>query len=320
MNSTKELPDSPTSWFYIAKSADITTRPKIFKVGELELVAFRNNLNELLAFQRRCPHMNADLSLGCITSGRLQCSLHRWEFNSSGKCDHIPNQKNTDIPDRVRLKSYPIVERGSLIFVFNNESKLFELPFFPELEESEYTASAVKVINTENEWFVGAANAFDLAHFETVHFRNLLETPKILEDSNYSYRIQLEYEIKGKRFSDRLMKFFFGAKASLDFTVFAGNFILAKTNVKEFKNYMMIVSAPNGKNKSLAYLVIYSKKTLNPLKILKQILQAELSRKFFQDEADTSRGVFIDIKTLGASDQVLGGYLRWLMNLYDKSL
>lgn len=311
MISTRNLPDSPISWFYIAKSNDLTTKPKKFKIGNLELIAFRNNHNKLISFQSRCPHMNADLSLGCLVSNKLQCSLHHWEFDNTGKCEYIPNQ--------AKLKSYPIVERDGFVYVFNNEEKIFELPFFDNLNHNDFSSSAVKIINTENEWFVGAANAFDLVHFETVHSRHLLRDPKITKHSDFSYRIQLDYEIKGKRFSDRLMKLFFGKEASLNFTVFAGNFILAETTVKNFKNYMMIITTPIEKNKSNAHLMIYSKKTLNPLKKLKQKVQAELSRKFFQDEADSSQGVFMDIKNLGPSDLMLKNYLHWLIDLYKKN-
>lgn len=315
MDSTKDLPLSPKSWFYLANVDEISGKPKAFKVANLDIVVFRNEQNIAVAFDRHCPHMNADLALGKVVNNRLQCSLHRWEYDAFGICKHIPNATNDKIPKKAFVKSYPVKERNGFLFIFNNETALFELPFFQGLNSDQYDSSSVQTITIHNAWFVGAANAFDLAHFETVHLRHLLKEPIVSSPHPNAYRIELDYKILGRTLSDRLMKGLYGPRAQLDFTVYAGNFILAVTTVAGLKNYMMIVNGPVGADKAEAKLMVYSKKTHNPFKKIKREIQASFSRKFFQDEANQSQGVFIDNNTLGPNDSVIKNYLKWLMSV-----
>lgn len=294
MESTRDLPLTPSSWFFVAEEKNIDERPVTSSVAGLDIVLFRSN-GKIVAMNRRCPHMNADLALGCVVEGKLRCSLHHKKFSQ---------------------EQFPVQVRHGLVFVFNGEKPLFELPFFEGFHPDSLEPSSVQTIKIENEWFVGAANAFDIAHFETVHLRHLLKAPEVTHPHEYAYRIKLDYEIRGNTLSDRLMKTFYGKRAGLNFTVFAGNFILAVTTVKDLVNYMMIVNAPVEKGKSEAKLMVFSKKTSNPLKMLKREVQANFSQKFFQDEADNSKGVFIDTKTLSSEDKILEQYLNWLMKLY----
>lgn len=316
MNSTKNLPPFPKSWFLIGKSVEFSSKPRSLQVGGCDIVVFRNSANELSAFERRCPHMNADLADGVVVNQNLQCALHRWEFDREGQCQHIPNLAHDKIPAKAKVTIFPIKEQFGFVFFFNDQKALFELPFFQNENADAFESSSRQLIHTHNEWFVGAANAFDIAHFETVHLRHLLSEPVISKPAEHAYRIELNYEIRGNSFSDRLMKIFYGKEAKLDFTVFAGNFILAVTSVKGLKNYMMIVNEPDGTGKSIAHLMVFSKKTNNPFKKLKREIQAGLSRKFFQDEADASIGVFIDTLTLSPNDQIIKDYLLWLMSIY----
>lgn len=295
MESTRDLPAVPTSWFFVDEEKNITEKPLVSNVAGLDIILFRSN-GKIVAMDRRCPHMNADLALGCVSEGKLQCSLHHKKFYK---------------------EAYPVQVQNGLVFLFNGEKALFELPFFEGISPAKLEPSSVKKIEIENEWFVGAANAFDIAHFEIVHLRHLRKKPEVSNPHPWAYRIQLDYEIRGNTFSDQLMKTFYGKSAGLNFTVYGGNFILAVTTVKELVNYMMIVNAPLARGKSEAKLIVFSRKTSNPLKILKRELQAYFSQKFFQDEADSSKGVFIDTKTLTEEDEILEDYVQWLMKRYS---
>jgi len=288
MESTRELPAQPKSWFFVTEEKNITEKPFASNVAGLDIILFRAN-GKIAAMSRRCPHMNADLALGCVVEGKVQCSLHHKKFYQ---------------------EAYPVVVRHGLVFIFNDKKASFDLPFFAGVDPISLLPSTVKPIKLENEWFVGAANAFDIDHFQFVHLRHLLKEPVLSQPDAHSFRIHLDYEIRGTSFSDKLMKFFYGKQASLDFTVYAGNFILAVTTVKKLKNYMMIVNAPVAKGKSEAKIMVFGKS-------LKREIQVYFSQRFFQDEADNSKGVFIDTKTLAPEDAVLKKYLEWLMSYYS---
>lgn len=307
MESSRDLPSAPRSWFFVTEEKNISEKPFASNVAGLDIVLFRAN-GQIAAIDRRCSHMNADLALGRVTDGRLQCSLHHLQFDEKGNCRHGPKAK---------LKSYAVKVRHGFVFLFNDEVPAFDLPFFEGVNPDMLESSSVKNLQMQNEWFVGAANAFDINHFEFVHLRHLLKAPLVSHPDKHSFRIHLEYEIRGNTFSDKLMKLFYGKQASLNFTVYAGNFVLAVTTVKDLVNYMMIVDAPVAKGKAEARLMVYGKKSANPLKALKREVQAHFSQKFFQDEANNSVGVFIDNKKLSAEDSILSQYLNWLMNYYS---
>ncbi len=295
MENTRQLPDQPRSWFLVTEEKNISVKPFASDVAGLDIILFKSN-GKIVAMNRRCPHMNADLALGCVVEGKLQCSLHHKKFYN---------------------ETFPIEVRHGLVFVFNGSKATFTLPFFEGVKPETLEPSLVKPLQLENNWFVGAANAFDVDHFQFVHLRRLLKEPVLRQPDDHSFRIHLDYEICGDTFSDKLMKIFYGKRASLNFTVYAGNFILAVTSVKNLINYMMIVNAPVSQEKSEALLLVFSKKSSNPFKRLKRELQAHFSQKFFQDEADNSKGVFIDTNKLAPEDAVLKHYLEWLMRYYS---
>lgn len=288
MESTRELPPAPKSWFLVTEEKYISDKPFPSSIAGLDIVLFFAH-GKIVAMERRCPHMNADLSLGCVVDNKLQCSLHHKKFYN---------------------ESYPVKVRHGLVFVFNDKKARFDLPFFENVDPLTLKPSSIKTINLANEWFVGAANAFDVDHFQFVHLRRLLKGPILSQPNDHSFRICLDYEIQGNSLSDKLMKLFYGTQASLDFTVYGGNFILAVTTVKDLKNYMMIVNAPVAKGKSEAQIIVFGKS-------FKREIQVYFSQRFFQDEADNSKDAFIDTKTLTAEDAILKKYLDWLMAYYS---
>lgn len=82
-----------------------------FKIKEINLfgneILVLNN-GKYFAFQNRCPHRNAKLSLGKIMSDRIKCSYHGWEFDMDGKCVYVPS---SDSEGHVNLKKYNIKEK-----------------------------------------------------------------------------------------------------------------------------------------------------------------------------------------------------------------
>lgn len=51
------------------------------------------------AFDDRCPHRGAALSLGRVVGGQLQCAYHGWRFDPTGRCVRIPSAPDFVPPD-----------------------------------------------------------------------------------------------------------------------------------------------------------------------------------------------------------------------------
>lgn len=101
------------------------------------VVLFRDTAGKAKALQDRCPHRFAPLSLGRIDGDRIVCGYHGLVFDGSGHCVLNPH-KGQQIPARAKVKSYPIVERHALLWIWMGDPALADaaaIPDFSHLED-----------------------------------------------------------------------------------------------------------------------------------------------------------------------------------------
>ena len=70
----------------------------------------------VVAMEDRCVHRLAPLSLGRCEGESIRCMYHGLLFGADGKCIEIPGQDL--IPPQARVKTYPVVERHSWVWVW----------------------------------------------------------------------------------------------------------------------------------------------------------------------------------------------------------
>lgn len=114
-----------------------------------------------------CPHVGADLAQGCLVDGAVRCAYHHWKFGPNGDCVDIPGE--THIPRAVRIFSYPAAERWGMIWAFNGETPLFDLPELPNVSEDEVVFRAFHRGLRPIEGWIGSSNLVDFQHLQTVH-------------------------------------------------------------------------------------------------------------------------------------------------------
>lgn len=85
------------------------------------LAFYRRDDGSPVALFDRCPHRFAPLTWGkVLDNGRLQCGYHGLEFAPSGTCVHNPFG-NGAIPPSALVRSYPVVEKHRMIWVWPGE-------------------------------------------------------------------------------------------------------------------------------------------------------------------------------------------------------
>jgi phenylpropionate dioxygenase-like ring-hydroxylating dioxygenase large terminal subunit len=148
--------------------------------GEIEQ---RILLNEPIAFYRgddgapvalfdRCPHRFAPLSMGRPCGGnRVQCAYHGLEFDASGRCVHNPNADGR-IPPALRVKSYPVLERHSVVWIWMGEREADpdRIPDFSVLDSS--PAGHVgprRWLKVAANYELMTYNIMDITHTNTLH-------------------------------------------------------------------------------------------------------------------------------------------------------
>ena len=138
-------------------------------MGE-ELVAFRDSRGQIGLLEERCPHRTASLFFGRNEECGLRCVYHGWKFDVAGNCVDMPSEPpGSNFMHKVRLTSYPCVERGGVVWTYMGPPDL--QPGFPEFEWTQVPAAhrfATRHIQECN-WLQALEGGFDTSHLTFLH-------------------------------------------------------------------------------------------------------------------------------------------------------
>lgn len=136
------------------------------------VVLFRNAAGEPQALVDRCPHRFAPLSAGklCDSGNSLQCGYHGLQFNGKGACISNPHGDGK-IPSAAVVRSYPIVEKFGLLWIWMGEVALADAATIPDMScfdrKDNHVASSYLLI--ESNYTLETDNILDLSHIEFLH-------------------------------------------------------------------------------------------------------------------------------------------------------
>lgn len=82
-----------------------------------------------VAFEDRCLHRLAPLSLGRCEGEHLRCMYHGLRFAADGRVVEIPGQER--IPPKAQLRRYPVAERHSWLWVWLGDPALADDTLIP---------------------------------------------------------------------------------------------------------------------------------------------------------------------------------------------
>ena len=115
-------------------------------LGE-ELVAFRDSAGRVGILDEYCAHRCASLFLGRNEESGLRCVYHGWKYDVSGQCVEMPNEPpEHNFTERVRLKSYPVLERAGVIWTYMGPAD--RRPAEPDFEWTRAATTHVYVSKT----------------------------------------------------------------------------------------------------------------------------------------------------------------------------
>lgn len=156
-----------------------------------KIIIYRDPEGKAVAQSAYCPHLGADLSGGEICEGQVRCPYHHWSYDKDGACTKVAS--GTRPPRVARLRNYPVAEKWGIIWVFNGEEPLYEVPGFRGNEE-DYIFKArerEEVIETDS-WIQGS-NGLDFQHLTAVHHMPESMKPETVTYGDYT----IEYDLKG---------------------------------------------------------------------------------------------------------------------------
>lgn len=135
------------------------------------VVLFRTAEGKVSALGGICPHRFAPLHMGAVKGDRLVCGYHGLAFDETGACVNNPHG-NGRIPPAARVRSYPVAEKHSLIWIWMGEDRADPalIPDFGILDpESGLQISRRDWLLMDASWELITDNLLDLSHTAFLH-------------------------------------------------------------------------------------------------------------------------------------------------------
>ena len=82
---------------------------------------FRQSNGDPVALHDVCPHRFVPLSGGKVRGDTIECPYHGLRYGASGVC--VLNPHGPAIPNRAKVKSYPIIEKYDAIWIWTGDSE-----------------------------------------------------------------------------------------------------------------------------------------------------------------------------------------------------
>jgi len=158
-------------WFPVCFSHELKAREPLARtLSGTPLVVFRTASGEPAALLDRCAHRNVPLVPGKVVGEHIACSYHGWEFDRSGRCQHVPGLCGTlDAERGRRVPAYAARDQDGLVWVYSTaDAEPRREPFrFPEVGRG-YTVARREVF-APGTMHATLENALDVPHTAFLH-------------------------------------------------------------------------------------------------------------------------------------------------------
>lgn len=169
------------AWYAAARSDEVTRNLFARELLGEQVVLYRREDGQPVALEDRCPHRFYPLSQGCLKGDRVVCGYHGLEIDPAGSCVRVPGQ--TGVPARAGIRSFPVIDRWQLVWIWGGDPKLADESLVPNLwrnEHPEWDLVIGDVLKVEADYRLLADNLLDTSHVTFLH-KTTLGTPDVAE-------------------------------------------------------------------------------------------------------------------------------------------
>ncbi len=143
-----------------------------------KLIAFRDTSGRLGLIDEFCAHRGVSLWFGRNEHDGIRCPYHGWKFDVTGQCVDVPSEpEESGFSGKIKLKGYPMIERGGVIWVYMGPEEL--KPPLPEWEfatvplAQSYMSKRFQDCN----WLQALEGGIDSSHVSFLHGSSLKHDP-----------------------------------------------------------------------------------------------------------------------------------------------
>lgn len=161
------------SWYVAGFSREVGASLIARTLIDQPVVMYRGADGKVVAMADKCPHRGVPLSMGRLIDDTIRCTYHGIRINSGGQCVRIPCQET--IPDRMRVRTYPVEERYKLVWVWMGEAEQADpalIPDFHWMDDPEWTACD-GYHHVHANYQLLNDNLLDLSHESYVHDKTI---------------------------------------------------------------------------------------------------------------------------------------------------
>jgi phenylpropionate dioxygenase-like ring-hydroxylating dioxygenase large terminal subunit len=166
------------AWYIAAWADELKDRPLGRRILNEPVVLFRDQSGRAAALLDRCCHRSAPLSLGEVVPGGIQCGYHGLTFDGSGACIAVPGQSR--IPEDARIRSYPVVEKDQLLWIWMGDSARADqskIVDFPYHNDRAYWPNKHDCYPIKGNYMLMVDNLMDLTHLGYLHAKTVGGNP-----------------------------------------------------------------------------------------------------------------------------------------------
>jgi vanillate O-demethylase monooxygenase subunit len=168
------------AWYVVAWTHELEAGRILARtVIDQPLALYRTADGAIVAFEDRCCHRFAPLTMGRLEGDNLRCMYHGLKFAPDGRCIEIPGQPR--IPSSAFVRRYPTAVVGSWVWIWMGEPAGADLATIPPsvaLEDPAYRLKGGQ-IDYAAHYLLIDDNLLDLSHLSFVHENTLgLDMPQ----------------------------------------------------------------------------------------------------------------------------------------------
>ena len=152
--------------------------PVRVKLLSERLLAFRDTQGRHGLIDEFCAHRGVSLWFGRNEESGLRCSYHGWKYDVTGQCIEVPSEPvESGFCKKVKLKSYPLVERGGVLWTYMGAPD--KQPALPEWEFAMVPATQTFMSKRWQEcnWLQALEGGIDSSHVSWLHSGGLKSDP-----------------------------------------------------------------------------------------------------------------------------------------------
>jgi phthalate 4,5-dioxygenase len=165
--------------------------PVRVKLLSERLLAFRDTDGRYGLIDEFCAHRGVSLWFGRNEECGLRCPYHGWKYDVTGQCIDVPSEpEESGFAKKVKLKSYPLVERGGVLWTYMGPPD--KTPPLPEWEFAMVPAeqSFMSKRTQESNWLQAMEGGIDSSHVSFLHRGNLNSDPLFKGSKANKYNLQ----------------------------------------------------------------------------------------------------------------------------------